>query len=928
MSGYAPVGTTADDEQRKASPQQSATTLQGGSYPPPPPIQGSYSQQQPSFTPQGQYQYPGPPPQQPQGTYYSSVPSSQPQQPYGSPYATPQNLSSYPSNTTLNPGYAASIAPSMASSSGTYFQQQDQQQLSSPNLGASRPMARTPFQRMPTRRMVQTEVVLDDGNFVVEIPSSKKMLEGLPHQEGEEFTNLRYTACTAEPQDFPQRYTLRQKKFGRRTKMAVVVTMYNEDDVLLCKSLTAIMKNISYLCTGRVAGWTKDSWKDIVVVIVSDGRFKCNPLALKALAVLGCYTEGLCKASVNGDPVTAHIFEYTTQFAIRRDLTIRKPRDEAKDGLTLAPCQIIFLLKEKNAKKINSHRWFFKAVCDQLDPEICILIDVGTKPSKESFFHLYNAFDRDPRVAGACGEIVTELGPKWNKLINPIIAIQNFEYKMSNILDKPLESVFGYISVLPGAFSAYRYKALQGKPLECYFKGENPVDSTLQEANMYLAEDRILCFELCVKSDAEYLLRYVKSAKAETDVPSTLEALMLQRRRWINGSFFASVYATYNWKRIFSSGHNAKRKAILFAEFFIFNIASDQASAACTGGAYDLSADPFNGKGPVVFEIVKAIYTFTVAMVFIASLGNRPAGSKVLFITASVIFAILTVLMLFMSIFTIKVSVDAYNSTNPHGLGSFIHYSRETPAFRDLVVSILSTYGLFLMSSLLHLEPWHIITCMVQYVLMIPTFINILTIIDLPSILPSVCNLHDVSWGTKGLDVEPKLAPVVVTKAKDGSAMAVVELPATADSDVDAEWEALRKEVDKERANLKDRSGPDDKPNAQTAREDLFKQLRTNTLLLWLFTNGLLVYIFTDPFIIKAMFPRTTANAAMSKQAVNPYLTFLFWTVAFLSLFRFIFSTVYLVGWSFEGMETAGKRNPFRSAARIVKEEVSTDRPA
>ena len=119
------------------------------------------------------------------------------------------------------------------------------------------------------------------------------------------------------------------------------------------------------------------------------------------------------------------------------------------------------------------------------------------------------------------------------------------------LADKPLESSFGYVSVLPGAFSAYRYRAILGVPLEQYFHGDHSLAERLGPKgiygmniftkNMFLAEDRILCFELVAKAKERWTLTYVKPSKAETDGPETAVELIGQRRRWLNGSFAASV---------------------------------------------------------------------------------------------------------------------------------------------------------------------------------------------------------------------------------------------------------------------------------------------------------------------------------------------------------------------------------------------------
>ena len=120
----------------------------------------------------------------------------------------------------------------------------------------------------------------------------------------------------------------------------------------------------------------------------------------------------------------------------------------------IVPVQIIFCLKEKNQRRINSHRWFFNAFGPILQPNICVLLDVGTRPGPTSIYHLWKTFDINSNVGGACGEIVVFKGKQGERLLNPLgpyasvlpspyficvlVAAQNFEYKMSNILDKSL----------------------------------------------------------------------------------------------------------------------------------------------------------------------------------------------------------------------------------------------------------------------------------------------------------------------------------------------------------------------------------------------------------------------------------------------------------------------------------------------------------
>ena len=147
-------------------------------------------------------------------------------------------------------------------------------------------------------------------------------------------------------------------------------------------------------------------------------------------------------------------------------------------------------------------------------------------------------------------------------------------------MDKPFEASFGFIHVLPGAFSAYNMEAIldydndDDELLKSYFKSideklkngtvtpsrlsigsvamrtllpdfvnkcfidikDDSEEQMLYNENIYLAEDRILCMGIHKKG---FDMSFLPDAYAEVDPIKTVHGLLGQRKRWINGSFFA-----------------------------------------------------------------------------------------------------------------------------------------------------------------------------------------------------------------------------------------------------------------------------------------------------------------------------------------------------------------------------------------------------
>ena len=204
------------------------------------------------------------------------------------------------------------------------------------------------------------------------------------------------------------------------------------------------------------------------------------------------------------------------------------------------------------------------------------MLDIGTKADDYALTKLYKYMLNNQMCGGCCGEIEVDFsnhkdGFNASYLIK---SAQFYEYKLSHSPDKACESFFGYNSVLPGAYCMFRWKAIQGGPMDKFFKLVNSnADPTCPEANEYLAEDRVMCLQIYIKEKAGYYLTFIPDAKAFTDAPENLTILIKQRRRWMNGALFAAfrvIQNCQNMTRCKRTKHSMCRQALMFVYMLYF----------------------------------------------------------------------------------------------------------------------------------------------------------------------------------------------------------------------------------------------------------------------------------------------------------------------------------------------------------------------
>lgn len=239
-----------------------------------------------------------------------------------------------------------------------------------------------------------------------------------------------------------------------------------------------------------------------------------------------------------------------------------------------------------------------------------------------------------------------------------------------------------------------------------------------------------MCLEIIAKENKDYLIKYVPGCIALTDAPYLLINWLKQRRRWFNGSMFATFEVVSSMCRTWERSDSFFRN-ILFMIFYLYMVINVVIGFVLVGmfyasfsiflrAAFPSSNCPDMTKLANILENIYLVFLFFI-LVFSASV--KLEWCDLYFRVVSIFMGVFSVLMLVAVIISIVQLEFEYITIIAFGIVVFVY-----------ILPMLLHFG--------KIKKVDFFKGLLYVFFMSPTYINIMTIF-------AICNIHDVSWGSR-----------------------------------------------------------------------------------------------------------------------------------------------------------------------------------
>jgi len=249
---------------------------------------------------------------------------------------------------------------------------------------------------------------------------------------------------------------------------------------------------------------------------------------------------------------------------------------------------------------------------------------------------------------------------------------------------------------------------------------------------MYLSEDRIMGFELTTEAGATNRLDFAPKADCHTDTCNTLSELLHQRRRWLNGSLFCRSWMIRKIFEIFVDGSQPLSHRARFApallnlsvqhmlEWFLplLNILL----LAVTWNSLTTLVSPISAGA--IFAVIASIWLLPTALALSGKVHRLSAQH------------VQILLQLVKTTFFTIIAINLVSLAQMSESAAYLYY---------LSMPLALTTGAFLGAMISNR------TLVKQLKASILTFISLAPSMWLMMSSFAFFNLHDGSWGTKGL---------------------------------------------------------------------------------------------------------------------------------------------------------------------------------